>query len=69
MTLHYVNRINARMKRLVVIPTACMLLALGERTAVGGNSVSVKDLRCEYRVNPLGTDEYRIKNIGPNNPE
>jgi alpha-L-rhamnosidase len=36
-----------------------MLLALGGRTVVAGNSVSVKDLRCEHRVNPLGIDVVR----------
>ncbi len=46
-------------KQLAVILTACMLLALGERTAVAGSSVSVKELRCEYRVNPLGIDVVR----------
>ncbi len=47
---------KVKMKRLVLILTSCMLLALGERTAVARSSVSVKELRCEYRVNPLGID-------------
>jgi len=35
---------------------ACMMPALGERAVMAGSSVSVKQPRCEYRVNPLGID-------------
>ena len=38
------------MKRLATILTACMMLALGECAVMAGSSVSVKELRCEYRV-------------------
>jgi len=44
------------MKRLAIILTACMMPALGERAVMAGSSVSVKQPRCEYRVNPLGID-------------
>jgi len=45
-----------KMKRLVLILTACMLLALGERTAVAGNSFSVKDLVDNYKPDILYFD-------------
>ena len=44
------------MKRLAIVSAACMLLALGEYAAMAGSGVSVKKLRCEYRVNPRGID-------------
>jgi len=47
---------RVKMKRLAVILSACMMLALGGRAVMTVSSVSVKELRCEYRVNPLGID-------------
>ena len=47
------------MKRLAIILSACMMLALGECAVMAGSSVNVKELRCEYRVNPLGIDVVR----------
>ena len=56
MIRHQINRIHGNMKQLLLIITACMLLALGECAAVAGERISVKNLRCEYRVNPPGID-------------
>lgn len=36
-----------------------MMSALGECAVMTGSSVSAKELRCEYRVNPLGIDVVR----------
>jgi len=44
------------MKRLVVILSAMMMLALSGCAALTGSDVAVKKLRCEYRANPLGID-------------
>ncbi len=44
------------MNRPAMTLAACMLLATGERAAMAGNALGVKELRCEYRVNPLGID-------------
>jgi len=47
------------MKRLAIILSACMMPTFGECAVMAGSSVSVKDLRCEYRVDPLGIDVVR----------
>ena len=44
------------MRQSAVILTAGMLLALSECAATAGSDLSVKELRCEYRINPLGVD-------------
>ena len=44
------------MKRLAILFTTYMLLALGQSAVMADSRVSVKQLRCEYRVNPLGID-------------
>ena len=45
-----------KMKRLVAILSAMMILALSGCAALTGSDMAVKKLRCEYRVNPLGID-------------
>lgn len=47
---------RVKMKQLAMILLACMMSALGGCVVTTGSSVSVKELRCEYRVNPLGID-------------
>jgi len=44
------------MKRLVTILSATIMLAFGGCAVSTGSDVTVKKLRCEYRVNPLGID-------------
>jgi len=44
------------MRRLAIVSAACSILALGASADPAGNDLRVQELRCEYRINPLGLD-------------
>ena len=44
------------MRRLVIIPLAVMMLALSGCAVLADSDLTANQLRCEYRLNPLGID-------------